>query len=206
MWQGSVQTAAHHYEVGDGVIRFYFAPDQEPGQTWYDVFGYLPGQYRTVPPILASAYDPGRRVMPSAGVYDLKVLAPGEEKTDPYKPTPRELYARGKAHFDAGRFDRAEGPLEAPWSSSTLTDDVAKDTARMLLFVHLKAYNPQKIVQYFEVLKEKMPELVLPFDQVLVVGRAYRDLGEFERAYLVWKALAEASYLEDARLGELLRQ
>lgn len=203
---GSVQTVAQHYELGDGTIRFYFAPDQEPGQTSYDVYGYLPGAYRTIPPILFSAYEPGRRVMPAAGVYDLKVLSPDEPKTDPYQPTPGELYARGKAHFDAGRFPEAEGPLEALWTSYTLTEPVAKDSARMLLMVHLKAFHPAKIVQYFEILKEKMPELVLPFDEVLVVGRAYRDLGEFERAYLVWKALSEASYLEDARLGELLRQ
>lgn len=204
--EGSVQSAAQHVELGDGVIRFYFAPDQEPGQSWYDVYGYIPGHYRVVPPVLSSAYEPGRRVMPSAGVYELEVLTADQKNPDPYKPTPRELYARGKAHFDAGRFAEAEQALEALWSDYTLTDEIAKDTARMLLLVHLKAYDPRSIVQYFEILKEKMPELVLPFDQVLIVGRAYRDLGEFERAYLVWKALSEASYLEDARLGELLRQ
>src|SRR5206468_5979799 len=65
---------------------------------------------------------------------------------------------------------------------------------------------PSKVVKYFEVLKEKAPELVIPFDDIRVVGRAYGDLGEHERAYLVWRATAEASYLEDARVGEVLRQ
>ena len=60
--------------------------------------------------------------------------------------------------------------------------------------------------QYFEVLKEKAPELVIPFDDIQVVGRAYGDIGEHERAYLVWRATTEASYLEDARVGEVLRQ
>ena len=41
---------------------------------------------------------------------------------------------------------------------------------------------------------------------MLVVGRAYRDIGEHERAYLVWRAIVEASYLEDAQVGEVLRQ
>src|SRR4029077_2938356 len=57
-----------------------------------------------------------------------------------------------------------------------------------------------------EVVKEKAPELVVKFDDLLVVGRAYRDINEFERAYLVWRGVAEASYLEDARVGEALRQ
>ena len=62
------------------------------------------------------------------------------------------------------------------------------------------------MVRDFEILKEKGPELVIPFDEVLVVGRAYRDINEPERAFLVFRALAEASYLEDAQVGEALRQ
>jgi tetratricopeptide (TPR) repeat protein len=76
----------------------------------------------------------------------------------------------------------------------------------MLLTIHIREYDPRKVVQYFEVLKEKAPELVIPFDDIKVVGRAYGDIGEHERAYLVWRATTEASYLEDARVGEVLRQ
>jgi uncharacterized protein YfaS (alpha-2-macroglobulin family)/TolA-binding protein len=204
--EGSVQTTAAHFEVDDGAIRFYFAPDQEPGQTAYDVFGTLPGQYRTVPPLLSSAYEPGRRHLAAAGGYDLRVLAPGEPNDDPYKATPDELYARGKALYDAGKLANAAEPLESLWGAYTLRDDVAKDAARMLLFIHLQTGDARKIVQYFEILKEKMPELVVPFDKLLLVGKAYRDLGEFERATIVWRGVTEASFLEDARLGELLRQ
>ncbi len=76
----------------------------------------------------------------------------------------------------------------------------------MLLTIHIKDYQARKVVADFEVLKEKGPDLVIPFDEVLVVGRAYRDIGEPERAYLVFRAVAEASYLEDAQVGEVLRQ
>jgi alpha-2-macroglobulin len=76
----------------------------------------------------------------------------------------------------------------------------------MLLTIHIKDYQARKVVQDFEILREKGPELVIPFDEVQVVGRAYRDIGEFERAYLVFRAIVEASYLEDAQVGETLRQ
>ena len=76
----------------------------------------------------------------------------------------------------------------------------------MLLLINIKQYEPRKVVQYFEVVKEKAPELVLSFDQLLVIGKAYRDINEYERAIIVWRGLIEASYLEDARVGELLRQ
>ncbi len=76
----------------------------------------------------------------------------------------------------------------------------------MLLLISIRAGQPRKIVQYFEVVKEKSPELFLSFDQLLAIGTAYRDIKEFERAMIVWRGLIEASYLEDVRVGELLRQ
>src|SRR5205823_14134332 len=78
--------------------------------------------------------------------------------------------------------------------------------ARILLTIEIHDYNPNDVVVYFEVLKEKDPGQVISFDDIKVVGRAYGDIGEHERAYLVWRATTEASYLEDARVGEVLRQ
>lgn len=202
--EGSVQSSAQHFEVGDGTITFYFAPDQWPGRIQYDLYGYLPGDYRALPTEIRSAYDPGRYHL--GGEENLKILPPGQKSDDPYKATPDELYARGKALFDAGRFAEAAEPLEALWNAYNLRDDVAKDAARMLLKIHIKQYDPNKVVKYFEILREKAPELVIPFADIQVVGRSYADIGEHERAFLVWRATAEASYLEDARVGEVLRQ
>ena len=202
--EGSVQSAASRVEQADGAIRFYFAPDQLSRHVYYDIVGTAEGDYRSLPPELASAYDPARRHLGQPG--KLKVLPAGERSTDPYKPTPDELYARGKTLFDAGRGAEAAAPLESLWSAYTVRDEVAKDAARMLLAIHIVDYEPAKVVRYFEVLKEKAPEMVIPFDQIRVVGRAYADIKEYERAYLVWRATAEASTLEDARVGEVLRQ
>jgi len=203
--EGSVQTQASHYELADGVLTFYFAPGQLPRYTYYDVHGYLPGAYRSLPARLSSAFDPARQHLGEPGA--LTVLMPGEKSSDPYRPTPDELYARGKGHFDAGRLAAAAGPLEDLFGGYTLRDDVLKDTARMLLEAAIAGKaDPHKVVKYFEVLKEKAPELVLPFDRIAAVGRAYRAIGESERAYLVWRAVAEASYLEDARIGQALNQ
>jgi alpha-2-macroglobulin len=202
--EGSVRTSASSYTLADGVLTAYFAPNQYPGGIVYDVYGYLPGKYRALPASIRSAYDPGRSHLGPAG--DLQVLSPGEASTDPYKATPDELYARGKALFDAGKLADASAPLEELFNAYTLQDNIAKDAARMLLLINIKEYSPRKVVQYFEVVKEKAPELVITFDDLLVIGRAYRDINEYERAYLVWRGVAEASYVEDARVGEVLRQ
>jgi len=202
--EGSVNTSATSYNLADGVLTFYFAPNQNLGVTSYDVYGYLPGQYNALPTSIRSAYEPGRYHLGSTG--ELRVRLPSEPNTDPYKPTPDELHARGKVHFDAGRFTEAGLALEPLFAGYTLRDDVAKDAARMLLLINIRADEPRKIVQYFEVVKEKAPELILTFEQLLAIGKAYRDINEYERATIVWRGLIEASYLEDARVGELLRQ
>ena len=82
-----------------------------PGAISYDVYGYLPGQYRALPAERLAA-PTSRAAATWASRASFKVLAPGEKSTDPYKPTPDELYARGKALFDAGRLAEAAAPLE----------------------------------------------------------------------------------------------
>jgi len=202
--EGSVSTTATSYDLADGVLTFYFAPNQYPGVISYEVYGYLPGQYRALPASVRSAYEPGRFHL--GPISELQVRAPGEPNSDPYKPTPDELFARGKAHFDAGRYTDAGEALEPLFAGYTLRDNVAKDAARMLLLVNIRADQARKVVTYFEVVKEKAPELILTFDQLLAIGKAYREINEYERAMIVWRGLIEASYLEDARVGELLRQ
>ena len=201
---GSVRTSAGSYTLADGVLTFAFSPDNGFPTIQYELAGYLPGQYRSLPTKIRNAYDPGTVHLGPLGA--LKVLAPGEPATDPYRASPDELLARGQGLADAGKLAEAAVPLEELFGGYTPLDDVARDAARILLSAHIQSYDPRKVVRDFEILKEKGPEVVIPFDEVLVVGRAYRDLGEFERAFLVFRALAEASYLEDAQVGEVLRQ
>ncbi len=86
MIEGSVSTTATSFDLADGVLTFYFAPNQDPGTITYDVYGYLPGQYRALPASIKSAYEPGRFHLGAAS--DLRVRPAGEPGTDPYKPTP----------------------------------------------------------------------------------------------------------------------
>jgi uncharacterized protein YfaS (alpha-2-macroglobulin family)/TolA-binding protein len=202
--EGSVNTQANSFTLADGVLTLYFAPDRDPATTTYEIYGYLPGQFRALPASVRSAYEPGRFHLGAPS--DLRVRLSGEPNTDPYRPTPDELFARGKAHYDAGRYSEAGQALEPLFAGYTLRDDIAKSAATMLLLINIREDQARKIVQYFEVVKEKAPELILSFDHLLAIGKAYRDINEYERAMIVWRGLIEASYLEDARIGELLRQ
>ena len=198
-------TEADHHVLGDGVLTLYFAPGRGPGTTQYDLHGTIPGQYRVLPTRLSSASDPGRFHLGPAG--ELRVLSPGEATTDPYRPTPDELLARGRAAAEAGRYAEAVAPLEELARGYTLRDETLKEVARILLTAYVERHEARQIVRWYEVAREKLPEMVIPFDRLLIIGRAYADIGEEERAYLGWRALAEESYLDDARIdGEYRRR
>ncbi len=190
--------------VSDGLLTVFAPAGPAHVSFHYELRGDVPGRYRVLPTAIQAAEDPGRGDFGAPG--ELAVLAPGEAKTDIYRPTPDELYDRGKRLFDAGRLADAASPLESLFEGYTLRDDVLRETARMLLYVDLARHDARRIVRDFEIVREKAPELVIAFETLLSVGRAYAEIGEFERAYLGWTALAEASYLEDARIGELLRE
>ena len=183
-----------------------FRAQSEPGRrsrmTFTDI---CPASIARCPPSIKSAYEPGRFHLGAAS--ELRVRQAGEPGTDPYKPDTRRAVTLGaRLTSTPGRFAEAGEALEPLFGGYTLRDDIAKDAARMLLLVNIKEEQPRKIVTYFEVVKEKAPELILTFNQLLSIGKAYREIKEYERAMIVWRGLIEASYLEDARVGELLRQ
>ena len=202
----SVKGNFEYYTVADDAITFYLGPRRYVGTIQYGLAGYAPGSYRVLPAVVESIYD--RRHTAYGKPSALAILAPGEKSNDPYKPTPDELYALGEKHFNDGHFKKAGEHLEklfAEWGTR-LRDDKYRETARMLLFVSIEGGDDRRIVRYFEIIKEKYPTLVIPFDKVLAVGDAYRELKEYERALLVFKATIAASFVKDARVAGVLTE
>jgi hypothetical protein len=199
--EGSIEGTYEYYRVGDGEIMVYAGRRWPPVELEYTLVGYAPGTYRILPTVVESVYTPGRRAVGTPA--ELTVLVRGEESKDPYRPTPDELYYLGKAHFDDGNYGRAGELLEQLWSQwqEKLENTYRRQAARMLLLAAIEGGEARRIVRYFEVNKEKYPDLVIPFDKVLAVGRAYREMEEFERAMLVFKAAVAASFVKDAHIG-----
>ena len=153
------------YTLADGVLTFYFAPESWPASSSYEVYGYLPGRYRTLP---ARSAAPTSRANPtSAPPGDLRVRARASRTPTRTSPRPTSSTPAARPHFDAGRLADAADPLETLFAGYTLRDDIAKDAAADAPDVNIREYDPRKVVQYFEVVKEKAPELVLTFDQLL---------------------------------------
>ncbi|MBK7875259.1 MAG: outer membrane protein assembly factor BamD [Planctomycetes bacterium] len=199
--EDSVRGAVEGWRVEDGrLIVDLGQRNSAAAFVEFRLLGTLPGRYRVPPTIVRSAYDPARWAA-GPGV-EFEVLARGEASTDVYKPTPDELFHLGQACFAAGEKDRARGLLEELDRSygALLGDDALRDTAEMLLYLSIERGDARAIVRHFEVLREKNPDLTIPFEQILAVGAAYRKLDEHERALLVFKATVEETFGKDLKV------
>ncbi len=170
----------------------------------YELVAHAPGNYRSLPTVFRDATQRGRMRLGSAG--SIEILPPGGESGDPYNMNRHEHFELARKMFEDGRFDDALVHLEALYNNPSDRVGFEKDLARMLLWIHAEPdrFNAKRIVEVFEILRERHPELVIPFEKILVVGRAYREIVEFERAWLVFRAAIHSSFLNDSRISAVL--
>ncbi|MEE9126307.1 MAG: alpha-2-macroglobulin family protein, partial [Planctomycetota bacterium] len=203
----SIRGSYDHMVVEPDRMTFYFREGITSGSISYEIQARFEGSYRVLPTKAYGALRPDLLAHGTTATFT--VLDQDSKEKDPYRLSPNELYHLGKALFDAGKLAEAGGHLQkllADWQKEHfyLRDRYYKDVARMMLFVAVDQKDSKSIVRFFEVLKEQYPELVIPFDKIVAVGKAYLDLGEFEQAVMVFRATAESSYLKEAAVAKTL--
>ncbi|MHB1155680.1 MAG: MG2 domain-containing protein [Phycisphaerales bacterium] len=198
----SIQSNAVRVDVADDRITFFYPPRTYIHDIRYQLVGYATGDYRILPTVMRDPLRPDR--MRVAKPDQLTVLKPGETSDDPYQMNPGERFALGRLNFDDGHYTESLKYLGELFKQYPQYNE--RDLARMLLWIATSDgfYDAQRIVQTFEILRERYPELEIPFDKILVVGKAYRDLGEMERACAVFRATLDVSFANDASISAVL--
>jgi uncharacterized protein YfaS (alpha-2-macroglobulin family)/TolA-binding protein len=201
--ESSVRGGFDRYEITPGAITFFVGSRSSIGTVHYEVFGYLPGEYRAAPTVVRDAYRPGQwfAYQPAA----LEVLTAGAKTKDEYRLTPRELYELGSWHFKRQEYTEAATHLDKLVQEWRLRPEIYKEATSMLLDARLAIGPAAAVVQHFEVIKEKWPELTIPYDKILKIGAAYHDMGEYERCYLIFRATIESSFLTESRVAGFLQ-
>lgn len=202
--ESSIQGSFASYEVLPGRLRFYYAPGARGDLIRYELVGRFPGKYRALPTVV---YGSGRPDMVAYGpVSSLEVLPAGGVSADAYQMSPDERWAFGRAAYAKGELVRA-GELLAPLASGlVLRSSTARELAEMMLIVAIDAGEARAVVRWFEELKDRAPDFVVPFDAIRAVGSAYSELGEHELAVLVYRATAESSFLKEAQVARTLQE
>lgn len=200
--EDSIHGDFDRYEIAPGAVTFYLGNRRWGGAVQFDVYGYLPGEYRAAPTVVRNAYRPDQ--MAVSKPLPLTVLPQGIASEDPYRLTPHELYDLGARYFAKKQYPQVIEHLAELVTQWTLRDEVYKDAVRMLLDAHLAVGPPEQVVHYFEIIIEKYPDLEISFAKLLQVGDAYHQIGEYERSYLVFRATVEASFQRESRVAGFL--
>ena len=200
---GSLKGQFSHHEVRDGKIVMYYPQGKYISSFNYELVGYSPGRYRVLPTVLRDAIRPGRMRLGKS--FELRILGPDEESDDPYVMNNAERFTLGQHHFKDGDYGEAIRYLAELYKLDH--DYNERELARMLLWIYAtpEHYDAKRIVTMFEILRERYPSLYIPFDKILVVGRAYHDLAEYVQAYLIYRATIDASFIKDSNVSALLQ-
>ena len=156
--EGSVQSDAGQLDAGRRRAHVLLRPRARTrARSTTTSPATCPAEYRALPTKIRAAYDPGVDP-PRPGRRRSRSSPPASRRPTPTGPRPTSCYARGKALFQA-RPAPPRPPSRSRSSSAAtrLRDDVAQDAARMLLTIHIKDYQPRKVVQDFEILTREGP-------------------------------------------------
>jgi TolA-binding protein len=200
--EGSLTGSFQHHEIGDGVITMFYKPGVSVGHISYNLVAYAPGTYRVLPGSVHDLYKPQRMALGKERV--ITILPPGEVSGDPYKMNQSEHFELAKRNFDDGNYEAAFPHLKICFEKYRKYSE--RDTARMLLWIYTmeETFDEKRVVEMFEILRERHPDLTIPFDKILLVGKAYRMIGEFERAWLIYRATIDSSFIKDAAISATL--
>ncbi|HUU95311.1 MAG TPA: tetratricopeptide repeat protein, partial [Phycisphaerae bacterium] len=193
------------YDYTDHVLTLYYGSRRDVEWLRYQMVATTPGTYRIPSTVARSLYRPSVMHL-NLDDQILTVLARGTKSPDEYRMTPDELYNFGRLYYDDGDYEAAAKFLtqliEGKW---VLQEEPYRESIRMLLTAALKREDAEGTVNYFEILKEKYPDLVIPFARIVQVADAYARTGQHERAYLIYRATADASFVRDSSVGGVLQ-
>lgn len=106
--------------------------------------------------------------------------------------SPDTLFARAEAAFSAGHMATTIAIHEQVLANPRLRPSFEVRALRSLLFAALAQKDLPRVLKYFELSKEKNPDLVVPFAQLDVVAQAYRSQKAFEAAVLLARGRSDA--------------
>ena len=193
-------------------LRLYYKPRELMGLS-YDLVALSPGKFAVPATRIRDAYHAGK--FESGGECKLEILPPGVQSPDPYEMNTTEHFALAERRFARGEFAQADVELREfiaktegaeNGEEGTAKANRERELAKMMLWIETEKQEPtaKEVVRWFEVINERYPETVIPFEKVLIVAWAYREIGESERSWLVDRAVIGGSFLEDASVSAVL--
>lgn len=204
--KGSLEGSHSGARIENNQLIITFRDNFKPRWIHYSLIASHAGTWNQVPSTMFPIDAPEKAVFGDTG--SLTILPPGKKSSEPYKMTYLEHRELAALHFQHGENKQALTHLAALRKlSKQLNEDAG--IARITLWLETAKKKPETpnaklLVESFETLNARMPDLSIPFDKILKVGQAYRELKEFERGHYVFEATLEAGFAQDTYVGAAL--
>lgn len=132
------------------------------------------------------------------------VLPAGEDFREGYVPSASEQYSLGKNYFARKEFVKAREALLPLIDQGGVVDPYSAEVARMLLEVSIETNHPEEAIRFFDILKEKRPNEILPFEWMVHLSRAYKGMKEYVRHRQIVTGVIETYFLQEAGLAGIM--
>lgn len=110
--------------------------------------------------------------------------------------SPYTLYEKGKLAYDRELYARALPLLEKGKSRNNDTVSILE----LLLYCAINTEDAEKIVSYFEEAKEHNPLLMIPFDKISPIQKAYKAMKLYESGYLLARGTTDSRFIEEMNI------
>jgi hypothetical protein len=199
---GSLEHNAHAFEQRGNQLRFRYGPGTLEHIS-YKMVAVTPGTWTSRAAILQDPYDARRcrRGVPNT----LTILPPGQASPDAYVLNRAEHMELAQHYFEANQGAECLKHLDA-LATGRLSQTEEQNVARMRLWILCAQPDgdARTLIGAFELLTERHPQLMIPFEKLLQVAAAYRRLNELERAAAVQRAALDGAFLQDSTIGVAL--
>jgi alpha-2-macroglobulin len=169
----------------------------------YDLTGYVPGKFRLLPCTCPRDRQPGlprRRPGPGthrAGTRREVARSLRDEHRRALRPRPMPFRRWRRRQRPRVPHRRVQGGTRSSTKANSRACCCGSTPSR-------SSTTPAGSSRCSKSSRERYPTLEIPFDRILVVGKAYSDIGEHERAWLVYRAVIAASFANDSGISAVL--
>ena len=201
---GTLAGTVDSYRTMDGGLILTLQGGSPSHRVSFELIGVDKGHYVLPPTVVRATADPSR--VGYGPSKSLEVLDSSQVSADVYRQTPDELFATGQSRYQENDYPEARELLTKLFVQfdGKLFPEIQGKVAAMLLDSAIRYKDSAGTVMYFENLKEYDPSLFLTLEEVLAIGRAYRDLGEHERASTMFLATISETFHRDMRVAGVL--
>jgi tetratricopeptide (TPR) repeat protein len=197
--ESSIPSQALAVSTSDGKLHLVFKG--KPSAFRLSLMPSCPGTYRVLPSELKQL-DSRVNADNCGKERQIRILSTIEmamktdrEKTE-YQWSTNEHLAFGEAFFNDKEYEKAVRHLK----TIPATDyKFHRNASKALLWIYCESefYSADNIIELFEVLEQHHSSVVIPYEKLLIVGKAYHDKGEYEAATMLWRSTLQSAFRDE---------